>query len=128
MMLSLTARDESDSLLCSTVVAPSTRNFFVKLLFFENGCFIAVSEGSNRIGAMYVSISSANKTNTAKVIPSKHDSMFTNTLSQRVSSLINGVCIVCVHSMKKLELNDMKSIMEKIMNMVEKINEKNFCK
>lgn len=121
MKLSLTARDEwYDSLLCSTVTAPSTRNFFIKLLLFDNGCFLVVSEDSSRIGAMYVSISSSNKIDTAKVIPSKHDSMFTNTLSQRVSSLINGVCVVCVHSIKQLQFEDMKSIMEKIMNMVEK--------
>lgn len=129
MMLPLNAKDEwSDSLLSSIVTAPSNRCFLVKFLPFENGCFIVVSESSNRIGAMYVSISSSNKIDTAKVIPSKHDSMFISTLSQRVASLTNGICIVSIHGLEKLQLDDMKSIMEKIICMVERNNEKNLVK
>jgi len=115
----------SDSLLSGVVTAPSKRCFLVKFLPFENGCFIAVSEDSNRIGGMYVSISTSNKIDTAKVIPSKYDSMFISTLSQRVASLTNGICIVCIHGLEKLQLDDMKSIMEKVIGMVEKSNEKN---
>ena len=94
------------------------RIFLIKFLSFQNGCFISLAEGSNRIGSISVSISSSNKVNTAKVIPSKFDSMFVSTISERVSRMINGICIVSLHSTKQLQLGDMKAIMDEIMNLV----------
>ena len=45
--------------------------------------------------------------------------MFINTVSERVSSMINGICLVSLHSVKQLNLNDMKAIMGEIMTIVE---------
>ena len=94
---------------CTTVRSPSRRIFLIKFLSFQNGCFIALAEGSHKIGSISVSISSSNKVNTAKVIPSKFDSMFVNTISERVSSMINGICLVSFHSIKQLQLDDTES-------------------
>ena len=116
----------SDALILRTVRAPSTRIFLIKFLPFQNGCFIIVAEDSNRIGSLYVSIASANKVNTAKVIPSKYDSIFINTISERISTMINGICLVCMHSVKKLHLDDMKAIMGEIMNLVGNEDEGNY--
>jgi hypothetical protein len=77
-----------------------------------------VGEGADRIGSLTISISSSNKTNTATVIPSKYNSMFINTVSERVSSMINGICLVSLYSVKQLNLDDMKAIMEEIMNII----------
>jgi hypothetical protein len=118
----------SDALIARTVRAPSTRIFLIKFLSFQNGCFIIVAEDSNRIGSLYVSIASANKVSTAKVIPSKFDSIFINTISERISSMINGICLVCMHSVKHLHLDDMKAIMGEIMNLVGKEDEGNYNK
>lgn len=118
----------SDALIARTVIAPSTRIFLIKFLPFQNGCFIIVAENSNRIGSMYVSIASSNKVSTAKVIPSKFDSVFINTISERISSMINGICLVCVHSVKHLHIDDMKAIMEEIMNLVGKEDEGDYNK
>ena len=108
-----------NGLVVRTVISPSRRTFLIKFLSFQNGCFIALVEGSNKIGSISVSISSSNKINTAKVIPSKFDSMFVNTISERVSSLINGICVVSFDSIKQLQLDDMKEIMGDIMNLIE---------
>ena len=99
-------------------VNSENRNFIIKYLSFRNGCFIAVSEGLDAIGSISISISSSNKVNTAKVIPSKYDPVFVNTISERVSSMINGICLVSFHSIKQLQLDDMKAIMGEIMNLV----------
>lgn len=117
--------EDSDALIVRTVITPSTRIFLIKFLSFQNGCFIVVAEGSNRIGSLYVSIASTNKVNTAKVIPSKYDSMFINTISEKVSSMINGICLVCMYSVKQLHLDDMKAIMGEIMNLLGKEDEGN---
>ena len=116
----------SEALILRTVRAPSTRIFLIKFLSFQNGCFIIVAEDSNRIGSLYVSIASANKVTTAKVIPCKYDSIFINTISERISTMINGICLVCMHSVKNLHLDDMKAIMGEIMNLVGKKDEGNY--
>jgi hypothetical protein len=116
----------SEALILRTVRAPSTRIFLIKFLSFQNGCFIIVAEDSNRIGSLYVSIASANKVSTAKVIPSKYDSIFINTISEKISTMINGICLVCMHSVKNLHLDDMKAIMGEIMNLVGKEDERNY--
>ena len=94
------------------------RTFYVKYLSFQNGCFIALDEGSNALGSISVSISSSNKISSAKVIPSKVDSTFVHTISQRVSSMINGICLASFHSTKQLQFDDMKAIMDEIMKLI----------
>jgi hypothetical protein len=44
--------------------------------------------------------------------------MFVDTISQRVSSIINGICLVSFHSTKQLQFEDMKAIMDEIMNLI----------
>jgi hypothetical protein len=112
-------QDGSDVPRSRIVRSGTQRNFALQSLFFQNGCFIIISEDQPRIGAVSVSISAAaGKVNTAKVIPSKYDSIFVNTISEKVSSMLNGICLVSLHSKTPLHLDDMKAIMEEIMNMV----------
>ena len=101
-----------------TLRSQSGRNFVVKYLSFSNGCFILISEDSDRIGAVSISISSSNKTNTAKVIPSKYDSIFISTISEMVSRMQNGICITSLNSIKQLTLDDMKIIMDQIRDLI----------
>ena len=97
------------------------REFSVQSHFFQNGCFLIIYEGEPRIGAMTASIgTSGGKVNTAKVIPSKYDSIFINTVSEKVSSMINGICLVSLHSKVQLQLDDMKAIMEVVMDIIGK--------
>jgi hypothetical protein len=108
----------SNALILRTVRSESTRIFVIKFLPFVNGRFIAIYEGSDRIGSICVSIKSYNKVNTAKVIPSKSDSMFISTLSERISSIINGISVISLHSSKQLNLDDMRAIIEELMNLI----------
>lgn len=108
-----------DILTVRTITSEGKRTFLIKFLSFQNGCFISVSESLNRIGSISVSISATNKVNTAKVIPSKFNSMFVSTISERIASMINGICLISLHSLKQLEFDDMKAIMGEIMNLVE---------
>lgn len=107
-----------DGLVVREIKTESQRTFSLKCVSFENGLFIVVAEGANRIGSLTVSISSSNKSNTATVIPSKYDSMFINTISEKVSSMLNGICVVSLYNAKQLNLEDMKAIMGEIMNII----------
>lgn len=101
-----------------TLRSQSGRNFVIKYVSFSNGCFILISEDSDQIGAISVSISSSNKSNTAKVIPSKYDSIFISTISEMVSRMKNGICITSLYSIKQLTLDDMKIIRDQISDLV----------
>jgi hypothetical protein len=103
----------------SNVVSSSTgRNFLLQTIFFQNGCFVVINESEQRIGAISVAISTSNKVNVAKVIPSRYDSIFINTVAEKVSSMMNGICLVSLHSKSQLQLDDMKAIMGEVMNIV----------
>ena len=108
----------TSGLVARKVKTDSQKSFYLKCISFENGLFILVGEGADRIGSLTISISSSNKTNTATIIPSKYNSMFINTVSERVSSMINGICLVSLYSVKQLNLDDMKAIMGEIMNII----------
>jgi hypothetical protein len=41
-----------------------------------------------------------------------------HTISQRVSSMINGICLASFHSTKQLQFEDMKAIMDEIVKIV----------
>ncbi|MGI0039718.1 MAG: hypothetical protein ACREAO_07865, partial [Nitrososphaera sp.] len=52
------------------------------------------------------------------VIPSKHDPVFVSTISEKVASMINGICILSFHAKEQLSLVDMKAIMGEVMQVV----------
>lgn len=92
------------------------REFTIFILKAINGCFISISEGNaHRLGALNVSLTgSMGTTSTARVIPSKHDSIFLDMLSQRIASMLNGICIISMSINTPLTTTVMKSIMNNI--------------
>ncbi len=110
--------DEPEVVVSKIVSSSTSRNFFLTTTFFQNGCFIVITEGQPRIGAVSIAISASNKISTAKVIPSKYDSIFISTVAEKVSSMINGISLVSLHSNNQLQFDDMKAIMEEVMNTV----------
>ena len=54
------------------------RSFLVQILNFENGNFISVTESSEKIGGMIVSINSGPVPSTSTIIPPKSESLFLN--------------------------------------------------
>jgi hypothetical protein len=103
----------------SKVRSESGREFLLEAIFYNNGCFLAISEGDRRIGAISVALSSQNNTTTAKVIPSKSDPIFVNTIAEKVASMINGICIVSFYVKAQIQLEDMKAIMGEVLHIVE---------
>lgn len=95
------------------------REFLIRIIRMSNGCFISISEGnSHRIGSLNVSLRGSMGVNTARVIPSKYDSVFLNMVSERIASFVNGICITSLHTTSALDLKAMKSIMESITNAI----------
>jgi len=99
-------------------VKVDNREFLVQLVPFDNGNFISITEGKEKIGAMVVSICSGTRTSTATVIPSKSESLFLKMVSERIASISNGICVVSLNTQKELGLETMKTIMNEIMEIV----------
>jgi len=99
-------------------VIVDNREFLVQLVPFDNGNFISITEGKEKIGAMIVSIGSGTRTSTATVIPSKSDSFFLKMVSERVASTVNGICVASINIQKELGLETMKVVMNEIMEIV----------
>lgn len=103
----------------TTTRSQTGREFIISSIFFDNGCFLTITEGEHRLGAISASIgASGGKTTTARIIPSKHDPVFLATISEKVASLINGICLVSLHCKSALQLEDMKAIMEAVMAII----------
>ena len=96
------------------------RKFFLNLLSFENGNFVSISEGRQKIGSMVVSIGSGPAATTATVIPAKTDSLFLKLTAEKISTTIKGIGIVSLYAERELGNETAKILMGEIMEMVQK--------
>ena len=110
--------EDKGDMLVKDIQIDDKRIVHIKSIFFENGCFIIISENSNRIGSVTVASSLSNKVTSAIIIPSKFDSVFINSIAQRISLMINGICLVSLHIKTPLDVKSMKTIMGEILNMI----------
>ena len=110
--------EDKDDILGKDIKIDDKRIINIKSIFFENGCFIIISENSNRIGSVTMASSLSNKVTSAIVIPSKFDSFFINSIAQRIALMLNGICLVSLHIKTPLDVKSMKTIMEEILGRI----------
>ena len=94
------------------------RRFGVQLIRFDNGNFVSVSEGAQKIGSMVVSIGSGPAPTTATVIPAKTDSLFLKLTAEKISTAVKGIGIVSLFANRELGNEGAKKLMSEIMEMV----------
>ena len=90
------------------------RSFLVQVLNYENGNFISVTEGSENIGGMIVSINSGPVPSTSTIIPPKSDALFLKLVSERIAYTRQGMCLVTGNFEKALD----KEITKQLMNII----------
>ena len=95
------------------------RNFSLSIQKFDNGYFISVSEGSNKIGSMVASMATGPTPITTTIIPSRTESLFLKLVSERVSTRMRGIALVSAFIQKELQPNTAKDLMSEIMEMIE---------
>ena len=96
-----------------------SRNFSLQIQKFENGYFISVTEGSNKLGSMVVSLSTGPTPITTTIIPSRTETLFLKLISERISTRMKGIALVSTFIKKPLESNTAKALMSEIMEMIE---------
>lgn len=96
-----------------------SRNFSLQIQKFDNGYFVSVTEGSNKIGSMVVSLAIGPTPITTTVIPSRTESLFLKLTAERISSRMKGIALVSTYIQKELEPDTAKALMSEIMEMIE---------
>ena len=91
------------------------RSFLVQILNYDNGNFISVTEGSENIGGMIVSINSGPVPSTSTIIPPKSEAVFLKLVSERIAYTRQGMCLVTGNFEKALDKQITKQLMDIIL-------------
>ena len=75
------------------MVSLGSRNFSLQIQKFENGYFISVTEGSNKLGSMVVSLATGPAPVTTTIIPSRSESLFLKLIAERISTRMRGIAL-----------------------------------
>ena len=95
-------------------VETENRKFDVKIGKYDNGFFISITEGTNKLGAMMISVGTNPSPSTSTIIPTRVDAIFLKLISQKLAAYAKGICIVSLFTQKELGSNAGKVLIEKI--------------
>ena len=95
------------------------RSFSLQIQKFENGFFVSVTEGANKIGSLVASLATGPTPITTTIIPSRSESLFLKLVAERISSRMHGIALVSTFIQKELDPNTAKTLMSEIMEMIE---------
>ena len=92
----------------------------VQVLRFDNGNFVSITEGQEKIGGMLASIGTEPVSSTTTIIPPKSESIFLKMMSDYLSSITKGINIVSAFIPQELDTKTTKILMTKIREIIEK--------
>ena len=103
-----------------TVIDVDKRSFTVQILLFDNGSFVSITEGQEKIGGLTASIGTGTIPIITSIIPAKSESLFLKLMSEQLSSIITGINIVSAFIPKELENKTAKILIAKTREIIEK--------
>ena len=110
----------SESRFSKTVISIDNRSFTIQVLLFDNGSFVSITEGQEKIGGLTASVGTGTVPISTSIIPAKSESLFLKLMSEQLSSIITGINIVSAFIPKELENKTAKILIGKIREIVEK--------
>ena len=96
-----------------------SRSFSLSIQKFDNGYFVSLTEGSNKLGSMVVSLASGPTPVTTTVIPSRSEALFLKLVAEQISTRMRGIALVSTFVQKPFEPETAKSLISEIMEMIE---------
>lgn len=91
------------------------REFVIQALRLANGCFLTVSEGSERrIGSLVLALKTKDRVNTSTLIPGKYGGIFASMIAELVASRINGIAIVSLYLGAELSPPAMRRLLTEV--------------
>jgi len=103
----------SESRFSKTVIDIDNRSFTIQVLLFDNGSYVSITEGQEKIGGLTASIGTGTVPITTSIIPAKSESLFLKLMSEQLSSIITGINIVSAFIPKELENKTAKILIAK---------------
>lgn len=100
-------------------VSLESRSFSLQIQKFDNGFFVSVTEGANKIGSLVASMATGPTPITTTIIPSKSESLFLKLTAERISTRMHGIVLVSAFIQKELEPSTAKALMSEIMEMID---------
>ena len=94
------------------------RRFSLHVQRFENGFFVSVAEGPNRLGPLVASLATGPSPVTTTVIPSRSESLFLKLAAEQISTRTRGIALVSASVQKDLDPRTAKALMSEIMELV----------
>ena len=110
----------SESRFSKTVIDIDNRSFTIQVLLFDNGSYVSITEGQEKIGGLTASIGTGTVPITTSIIPAKSESLFLKLMSEQLSSIITGINIVSAFIPKELENKTAKILIAKTREIVKK--------
>ena len=110
----------SESRFSKTVIDIDNRSFTIQVLLFDNGSFVSITEGQDKVGGLIASIGTGTVPITTSIIPAKSESLFLKLMSEQLSSIITGINIVSAFIPKELENKTAKILIAKTREIIEK--------
>ena len=110
----------SESRFSKTVIDIDNRSFTIQVLLFDNGSYVSITEGQEKVGGLTASIGTGTVPITTSIIPAKSESLFLKLMSEQLSSIITGINIVSAFIPKELENKTAKILIAKTREIVEK--------
>ena len=110
----------SESRFSKTVIDIDNRSFTIQVLLFDNGSYVSITEGQEKIGGLTASIGTGTVPITTSIIPAKSESLFLKLMTEQLSSIIKGINIVSAFIPKELENKTAKILIAKTREIVEK--------
>ena len=110
----------SESRFSKAVIDIDNRSFTIQILLFDNGSFVSITEGQDKVGGLTASIGTGTVPITTSIIPAKSESLFLKLMSEQLSSIITGINIVSAFIPKELENKTAKILIAKTREIVEK--------
>jgi len=110
----------SESRFSKTVIDIDNRSFTIQVLLFDNGSYVSITEGQEKIGGLTAPIGTDTVPITTSIIPAKSESLFLKLMSEQLSSIITGINIVSAFIPKELENKTAKIFIAKTREIVEK--------
>ena len=99
-----------------------SRSFSIKIQKFENGFFISVSEGSNKLGSIVASLGTGPNPITTTIIPEKTNSLFLKLVAERLSTKYRGIVMISTFFKNELDQATAKNLMSEIIDLIEDDN------
>ena len=110
----------NESRFSKTVIDIDKRSFTIQILLFDNGSFVSITEGQEKIGGLTASIGTGSVPITTSIIPAKSESLFLKLITEQLSSMITGINIISAFIPKELENETAKTLIAKIKEIVKK--------